>query len=122
MLRKIPVSTYAPLSPSPTNSIISEQNAPDRYGKHYFVGCSAWHVGDLAIHRNVQIDRDINEDAFVTLFKNKGKMNSDTKLHGLCSIVVHPRSHKQKCCKSHFVIDKLLDSYLIIVARLYPHY
>ena len=71
-------------------------------GKSTFVGCSKWQPGDDGAHRSIQIDRDIDEEQFIKMFKNGGKLTEDTTktVQGLCSLIIHPRSRKEVCRKS----------------------
>ena len=81
------------------NSFKSLSKGCSKYGKAYFVGCSAWKYTERNKHRYLPIPLNVDEDILTKVMANDGVLPSDiaSNLNETCVLVVHPRVALKAC-------------------------
>ena len=70
-----------------------------KYGKVYFIGCSAWKYTERDKHRYLPIPLNVDEDILTKVMDNDGvlPLNIASNLNETCVLVVHPRVALKDC-------------------------
>jgi hypothetical protein len=70
-----------------------------KYGKAYFIGCSAWKYTERDKHRYLPIPLNVDEDILTNVMANDGVLPSNiaSNLNATCVLAVHPRVALKAC-------------------------
>jgi hypothetical protein len=70
-----------------------------KFGKTYFVGCSAWKYTERDKHRYLPIPSNIDEDILLKVMANDGVLppNIASNTNTVCVLAVHPRIALKAC-------------------------
>lgn len=70
-----------------------------KFGKEYFIGCSAWKYTERDKHRYLPIPSNVDEDILTKVMANDGvlPLNIASNLNATCVLAVHPRVALKAC-------------------------
>ena len=70
-----------------------------KFGKTYFVGCSAWKYNERDKHRYLPIPSNVDEDILLKVMANDGVLPSNiaSNTNAICVLAVHPRIALKAC-------------------------
>ena len=79
--------------------LLSNLKGCSKYGKVYFIGCSAWKYTESDKHRYLPIPLNVDEDILTKVMDNDGVLPLDiaSNLNETCVLVVHPRVALKDC-------------------------
>lgn len=78
---------------------LSHSKGRSKYGKEYFIGCSAWRYTERDKHRYLPIPSNVDEDILKTVMAQDGvlPLNIASNSNASCVLVVHPRVALKAC-------------------------